>query len=80
MAMASPGEYRSSAATSGGNGHGGQQQDTLRLRQQLADKDETIRELRETIDILEIKVQKLEQLVRLKDTKITALTEKLQKK
>lgn len=54
--------------------------ESLRLKQQLVDKEETIRELRETIDILEIKVQKLEQLVRLKDTKITALTEKLQKK
>lgn len=55
-------------------------QEIQRLRSQCIEKDETIRELRETIDILEIKVQKLEQLVRLKDTKITALTEKLQKK
>lgn len=44
----------------------------------LEEKEQTIQELRETIDILELKVKKLEQLLRLKDSKITALTNKLQ--
>jgi len=44
----------------------------------LAEKDNHIRELRETVDILEIKIQKLEQLVRLKDSKIATLQAKLQ--
>lgn len=44
----------------------------------LAEKDHNIRELRETVDILEIKIQKLEQLVRLKDSKIATLQGKLQ--
>ena len=44
----------------------------------LGDKDETIAELQETNEILETKVRKLEQLVRLKDAKIQALSAKLQ--
>ena len=36
----------------------------------LLEKDQTIGELRETIEILELKIKKLEQLVKLKDTKI----------
>lgn len=39
-------------------------------RELLADKEATIQELRETNEILETKVRKLEQLVRLKDAKI----------
>ena len=39
----------------------------------LIEKEETIQELRETVEILELKVKKLEQLVRLKDSKIQAL-------
>ena len=35
-------------------------------------------DLRETIEILELKIAKLEQLVRLKDTKITKLQGELQ--
>ena len=35
-------------------------------------------ELRETVEILEVKIQKLEQLVRLKDSKIATLQAKLQ--
>ena len=34
--------------------------------------------MRETVSILEIKIQKLEQLVRLKDSKIATLQAKLQ--
>ena len=37
---------------------------------------EELEELRDTCQILETKVKKLEQLVRLKDTKISALTAK----
>ena len=44
----------------------------------LVDKEQTIQELRETVDILELKVKKLEQLVRLKDSKIQTLMNKLQ--
>jgi hypothetical protein len=43
----------------------------------LLEKDTTISELQETIQILEMKVQKLEQLVRLKDGKIQTLVAKL---
>ena len=39
----------------------------------VAEKDRTILELRETVEILELKVAKLEQLVRLKDSKIQKL-------
>lgn len=44
----------------------------------LAEKDAQMGELRETVDILEVKIQKLEQLVRLKDSKIATLQAKLQ--
>ena len=47
-------------------------------RELLADKEATIQELRETNEILSIKVRKLEQLVRLKDAKIQALVGKMQ--
>lgn len=43
-----------------------------------AEKDATIGELRETIEILELKIKKLEQLVRLKDSRIQTLTQRLQ--
>jgi hypothetical protein len=42
------------------------------------EKDATIAELRETIEILELKIKKLEQLVRLKDSRIQTLTQRLQ--
>eukprot|EP00967_Tisochrysis_lutea_P092303 scaffold133009_cov33-Tisochrysis_lutea.AAC.1 len=48
------------------------------VQELLAEKDHNIQELRETVDILEIKIQKLEQLVRLKDSKIATLQGKLQ--
>ncbi|PNH06963.1 Sperm flagellar protein 1 [Tetrabaena socialis] len=44
----------------------------------IAEKDTVIGELRETNQILETKVRKLEQLVRLKDAKIQTLMAKLQ--
>lgn len=43
----------------------------------LIEKEETIQELRETVEILEMKMAKLEQLVRLKDAKIQRLNEEL---
>ena len=48
----------------------------------LLEKDSTIRELRETVEvrgrqIMELKIKKLEQLVKLKDSKIQTLTNKL---
>jgi chaperonin cofactor prefoldin len=44
----------------------------------LAEKDATIGELRETIEIQELKIKKLEQLVKLKDQRIQTLTARLQ--
>ena len=41
----------------------------------LIEKEQEIHDLRETVDILEQKIAKLEQLVRLKDTKIQRLKE-----
>ena len=80
---------RASAHRSGAPGRTGQSgvearleqmgaQDGGGMRELLAEKDLNIRELRETVDILEIKIQKLEQLVRLKDSKIATLHAKLQ--
>lgn len=43
----------------------------------LGEKDAQLTEMRETVDILEVKIQKLEQLVRLKDSKIATLQAKL---
>ena len=43
----------------------------------LNEKEQTIQELKETIDIMEVKIKKLEQLVKLKDTKIQALSNML---
>ncbi len=45
---------------------------------EIAERDATIVELRETVDILELKVQKLEQLIKLKDGRIQTLLQKLQ--
>jgi len=45
--------------------------------QVLAAKDQTIQELKDTIEILELKIKKLEQLVKLKDSKINTLQNKL---
>jgi chaperonin cofactor prefoldin len=44
----------------------------------LAEKEQTVQELRETIEIMELKIKKLEQLVRLKDSKIQTLANKMQ--
>jgi len=44
----------------------------------LAEKDAQLAEMRETVDILEVKIQKLEQLVRLKDSKIATLQARVQ--
>lgn len=42
----------------------------------MLEKDQKIRELQETVEILELKITKLEQLVRLKDNKIQKLLQK----
>lgn len=44
----------------------------------LLEKDHTIGQMKETIEILELKIKKLEQLVKLKDSKIANLSGKLQ--
>ncbi len=44
----------------------------------VLEKDQIITELKETIEILEVKVQKLEALRRLKDQKIQALEKRLE--
>ena len=43
----------------------------------LVDKEATIMEMRETMGILEKKIRKLEQLVKIKDAKIQTLSSKL---
>ena len=43
----------------------------------LVEKEQTIHELRDTVEILEMKIKKLEQLVRLKDRKIATMSAKL---
>lgn len=63
-------------------GNGGMAVDEVALQREvdteiLVEKEQTILELRETVSILETKVKKLEQLVRLKDAKIQALSARL---
>ncbi|CAK9225652.1 unnamed protein product [Sphagnum troendelagicum] len=58
---------------------GGPQRDTLMISAKLEEKDALIRELSETIELLEAKVRKLEQLVRLKEHKIQVLSGKVPK-
>jgi len=45
----------------------------------ISEKDQNIGQLRETVEILELKIKKLEQLLQLKDAKINNLTNKLTK-
>jgi hypothetical protein len=47
------------------------------LKTVLEEKEKTIRELNETIEIMEIKVQKMDQLLKLKDSKIQSLIKRL---
>ena len=44
----------------------------------IKERDETIQELRETIMLMEVKMKKLEQLVKMKDNKITDLQNRLE--
>ena len=44
----------------------------------LIEKEQTIQQLKETIEILELKIKKLEQLVKLKDAKISNMSNKMQ--
>ena len=43
----------------------------------LVEKDHTINQMKETIEILELKIKKLEQLVKLKDSRIANMASKL---
>ena len=43
----------------------------------LAEKEQVIEELKETISIMELKIRKLEELLAIKDNKIQTLTNKL---
>lgn len=47
-------------------------------RELLLEKDAAIKDLRETVEILQLKIQKLEQLISLKDSKIERLQQKLE--
>jgi len=47
------------------------------ISQTLMEKDQTLMDYQETVDILQVKVRKLEQLVQLKDKRIEELTKKL---
>jgi len=44
----------------------------------VAEQQQTILQMRETIEILELKIKKLESLVKIKDSKIMSLTNKVQ--
>ncbi|CAM9819435.1 unnamed protein product [Chrysoparadoxa australica] len=50
-----------------------QQQQSRRKDEGMADRDETIREMQEQMELLHLKVAKLEQLLRIKDAKIQKL-------
>ena len=45
--------------------------------EELKEKDKIINELKETIEILELKIKKMEQLIKLKDSKIKTMANKL---
>eukprot|EP00341_Mesodinium_pulex_P001663 CAMPEP_0116898930 /NCGR_PEP_ID=MMETSP0467-20121206/7582_1 /TAXON_ID=283647 /ORGANISM="Mesodinium pulex, Strain SPMC105" /LENGTH=103 /DNA_ID=CAMNT_0004571409 /DNA_START=358 /DNA_END=669 /DNA_ORIENTATION=- len=66
----------------GGPSHGGQVvQKSMAQNQEfdriLADKDNEIKSLNETVNVLELKVQSLEKLLHLKDQKIQNLSAKI---
>ena len=70
------------ATAPGGGGADRAAIDALELQRQvdteiLIEKEQTIQELRETVEILELKVKKLEQLVRIKDSKIHTMANKM---
>ena len=44
----------------------------------MLEKDNTIKELKSTIEIFELKINKMEQLIKVKDNKIQSLVTKLQ--
>jgi hypothetical protein len=50
----------------------------MELAAQLAEREDSLRELRSTIEILETKMRKMEELNRLKDVKIESLIRKLE--
>jgi hypothetical protein len=50
----------------------------MELAGQLAEREDAIRELRCTIEMLETKMRKMEELNRLKDVKIESLIRKLE--
>lgn len=60
------------AAQGKGKGEGGKD-----LAQALLEKDQSLMDYQETVEILQVKVRKLEQLVMLKDKRIEELTKKL---
>ena len=47
------------------------------MKNLVGEKDQTIKELKETIEILELKVKKMDQLLKVKDKKIENLIVKL---
>ena len=53
------------------------QSDFDQMKALLLDKEKAIGEYKETVEILELKIAKLEQLVRLKDARITKLKDAL---
>ena len=55
----------------------GNKQHNPNLPPEVQEKEQVIKDLRDTIDILENKIEKLEHLVKLKDSKIQVLTSKL---
>jgi len=62
----------------GGGGGGGGGAPAVGGKDLLAEKDKAIKELSETVQILQLKVNKLEHLIKLKDEQIETLTKKAQ--
>mmetsp|Transcript_54504 Transcript_54504/g.151950 ORF Transcript_54504/g.151950 Transcript_54504/m.151950 type:complete len:219 (-) Transcript_54504:115-771(-) len=74
----SPAEFEESDALVGKPPLHKHQQEAVDM-ELLVEKEETINELREMVGIMSEKIKKLEQLMRIKDSKIEALTSKLAK-
>jgi hypothetical protein len=60
-------------SSSARRGVSGGQQRERELESALVEREQTVGEYKETVEILELKIAKLEQLVRLKDSKISKL-------
>jgi len=74
--MSNRGQYAESSSSQNDNNRQHMSQAAAVDEEILMEKEQQIRECKETIEILELKVSKLEQLLKLKDAKIKKLMEK----